>query len=378
MRSHAIIAEKLVKRFPLATGSLLRLWLGRSKRYAAFEALKGVSLRVPKGDMLGVLGRNGAGKSTLLRVLAGIYSPDEGRVQMNGDVAGLFELGGLGNNHLTGRSYAERYLTLYGVKKIHQAAIIADIQEFSELGAYFDEKIRAYSAGMTARLYFATITAVQRDIYLVDEILSVGDEHFQVKSWARMRDRLVEGASGVLVTHDWSAVIKLCRSACVLSSGALIHEGAADAVVAQYLNIPAPQPTRAEIIVPESFTARTGEPLSLSFDVVLHEKIVAELALSIEYLLLGVGWEIIALSDYTRIGTDAGRIRVRIELPELVLRAGDYTLNLFLCTPADTQGRRDTLHGFSWTYGNGLTLHVTGDAGEDIAPFPIRWAQVAA
>lgn len=368
-----IIAQALCKRFPLATGSLLRLWLGRASRSKSFTALDNVSLRVPKGEMLGVLGHNGAGKSTLLRVLAGIYSPDSGHLSVCGSLAGLFELGGLGNNHLTGRVYVERYLALYGVKKSHRAAIIDEIHMFCELGGYFDEKIRTYSAGMTARLYFSTITAIARDIYLVDEILSVGDEHFQVKSWSRMRERLAGGASGILVTHDWSAVIKLCRSACVLSAGRIVREGASDAVVADYLRLPAPESSRAEIIAPEWFTCHTNDMVGLTFDVVLHDDVEAEIALSIEYLMLGVGWEIIALSDYNAVGQHAGRYRVHITLPELALRAGEYVVNLFLAHMVD--GKREALHGFSWTYGNGIPLRVDGVAGEDIAPFPIHWME---
>lgn len=375
MVDFVIIADALCKRFPLATGSLLRLWLGRTSRSKSFTALDEVSLRVPKGAMLGVLGHNGAGKSTLLRVLAGIYSPDSGHLRVSGSLAGLFELGGLGNNHLTGRAYVERYLALYGVKKADRMAITDEIHMFCELGGYFDEKIRTYSAGMTARLYFATITAIARDIYLVDEILSVGDEHFQVKSWSRMRERLAGGASGVLVTHDWSAVIKLCRSACVLSAGRIVREGAADAVVADYLRLPAPSSPLAEIIVPASFTCHTNDRVTLAFDVVLHDEVEAELALSIEYLMLGVGWEIIALSDYHAVGKQAGRYRIHITLPELALRAGEYVVNLFLARSVD--GTREALHGFSWTYGNGIPLRVEGVAGDDIAPFPIHWMEAA-
>ncbi|MGB4101383.1 MAG: ABC transporter ATP-binding protein [Alphaproteobacteria bacterium] len=375
---YAIVARGLRKLFPLQMTSLLRLWLGQKQTFPSFAALKDVNLRVPRGEMVGVLGANGAGKSTLLRVLAGIYRPDAGQVTMDGAYAALFELGGFGNGHLTGRNYVHRFLQLYDVPVAQHAALIEEIHEFSELGSSFEETIRTYSTGMGARLYFSTATAVQRAIYLVDEILSVGDEHFRVKSWARMRQRLASGASGVLVTHDWSAVIKLCRTACVLEHGAIVREGAADKVVADYLQLPVPAPTQGRIVAPDAFHAVSGAPLRLEFDVVLTADIAAAVAVSIEYLMLGMGWEIVVLSEYLPVAQQAGTYRVCLEMPHAPLRPGDYMVSLFLCgAPDPTTGARESLHGFSWTYGNGLKLVVTGTPRDDLAPFPVVWRQEA-
>lgn len=377
--AYAIVAHQIRKLFPLHVGSLFRLWLGQERDVPCFAALQDVSLTVPRGDMVGVLGSNGAGKSTLLRVLGGIYSPDAGQVTVHGDYAALFELGGFGNGHLTGRNYVHRYLQLYNVPPERHAALIAEIQEFSELGRSFEETIRTYSSGMGARLYFSTATAVQRDIYLVDEILSVGDEHFRVKSWARMRQRLSSGASGVLVTHDWSAVIKLCRRACVLEHGKITREGPADEVVASYLQLPTPVPTMGEIIAPTEFHAAFGEPLVLTFEVKLTADLAAEVAVSIEYLILGVGWEIVVLSEFSPVADKVGTYRVRIETPHTPLQPGTYMVSLFLSGAADpVTGARHNLHGFSWTYGNGLKLIVSGAPRTDLAPFPIAWRQEAA
>ena len=375
----AIIARGLCKMFPLHMSSLLRLWLGQIRDVPSFSALKDVNLSVPRGTMVGVLGANGAGKSTLLRVLAGIYTPDAGQVTMDGDVASLFELGGFGNGHLTGRNYVHRFLQLNNVPPPLYAALMEEIMEFSELGPSFEETVRTYSTGMAARLYFSTATAVQRRIYLVDEILSVGDEHFRVKSWARMRQRLSAGASGVLVTHDWSAVIKLCRTAYVLDHGAITREGPADVVVADYLQLPAPAPVAGRIIAPKEFHAVCGAPLRLELTVQLDVDIAAELSVSIEYLVLGVGWEIVLLSEFTPVAQQAGTYRVRIDAPHTPLQPGNYMVSLFLSgAPDPATGVRQSLHGYSWTYGNGLTLVVAGTPREDLAPFPIIWRQVAA
>jgi len=375
-RSFAIVARRLRKRFPLSSARIFRIWLGFGQQLAGFEALKNVSLEVEKGEMLGVLGANGAGKSTLLRTLGGVYPPDEGYVRMHGSLAGLFELGGIGNTHMTGREYALRYMQMYGVPLQAREAMLADIADFSELGPYFDGKIRSYSAGMAARLYFATATAIRHDIYLIDEILSVGDEHFQVKSWARIRERLSSGVSGVLVTHDWSAVIKLCRRACILERGAITREGPADQTVAAYLQLPVPQSAEARIVAEMQYRAKSEAPLDLTFTVELAEDIPVEFSASIEYLLLGMGWEIVLLTEPTRIADRAGCYRVRLQAPHTPLKAGSYMLNLFL-TSTDATGVRRTLHALSWTYGNGLTLEVEGPAREDLAPFPIQWRQEA-
>ncbi len=183
----------------------------RDAKGPVIHALRDISMEVPRGKIVGILGRNGAGKSTLLRLLGQVYSPTSGHIEIFGQVAGLFELGGMGNPNLTGREYAVRYLQFMGAAKRDLDGILDDIADFSELGEAFDQRIRTYSSGMGARLYFAVATVHQHEIYLIDELLSVGDEHFQAKCWQRMRLRLLNGASGVLVTHDWTAIIKGTR-----------------------------------------------------------------------------------------------------------------------------------------------------------------------
>lgn len=375
---YAVIAERLRKSFPVNVRALIKIWLGLADSVPSHDALKGVDIRVPEGEMVGILGRNGAGKSTLLRTLAQIYPPDDGVVQVRGEVAGLFELGGFGSRHLTGRAFVRNYFDLINVPRADREKLMADIIEFSELGPYFDQRIRTYSAGMAARLYFAAATAAFKDVYLIDEILSVGDEHFQAKSWSRMRKRLTEGVSGILVTHDWSAVVRLCRTAHILEHGRLIAGGPADQVVTQYLQLPAPQSNRAEIIPPDVFHAETAAPLKLEFDVILHEDIPVDAALSVEYLTLGAGWEIILLTEYSEVGTTRGRYRISFEFPYAPLRPGEYKVAIFLTGPLDSlTGSRPILQGFSWTYGNGLKLIVSGPERSDLAPFPIKWEQVA-
>src|SRR6478735_8904152 len=178
----AITCKGVSKRFALVDhGSAWRLAFGARAGLSVFEALRDISFSVPKGQFVGVLGRNGAGKSTLLRVVGGVYSADKGRIAVKGALSGLYELGLVGNPQLTGRAYAERLLTVHGFGARQRSVMIADIHDFSELGDRYEDPVLTYSAGMTARLFFSTATAGEYDVYLLDEILAVGDKHFQAK-----------------------------------------------------------------------------------------------------------------------------------------------------------------------------------------------------
>lgn len=376
----AVLAERVSKYFPKSGRLEWRDALMGIPPERRFVALDGVSLQVPRGEVMGILGRNGAGKSTLLRVLGGVYAPDRGMVAIGGDTAGLFELGGFGNAELTGLEFAQRFLQLFGVPRAQWPELVEGVREFSELGAYFEERIRTYSAGMSARLFFAVATAVPHEIYLIDEILSVGDEHFQTKSWARMREHLANGASGVLVTHDWSAVIKLCRQSKALAGGRVVLEGRSDTVVAGYLDLAQPDAGRAKLLVePEAvFGAASEQDWVLSYEVEVLAPGPVETAVSIEALQLGVGWEPVILTEYQRVADQPGRYRVEVAIGRLPLAPGEYTLNLFLATgPDPASGARLALDARGWTYGNGVLLRVSGEATPGVAPLPLHWLDEA-
>jgi lipopolysaccharide transport system ATP-binding protein len=182
----AITCQGVSKSFVLVDGgNAWRIALVLGGKPTRFQALRKVSFDVPKGQFVGVLGRNGAGKSTLLRVIGGVYAADEGRVSISGTMSGLYELGIIGNPQLTGRQYADRVLNVHRFATRERVAMSSDIHDFSELGDRFDDPVQTYSSGMSARLFFATATAGNYEVYLLDEILSVGDQHFQAKCWRR-------------------------------------------------------------------------------------------------------------------------------------------------------------------------------------------------
>ena len=359
----ALSCERVDKSFPLA--SAVTLWdrlRGLPPGTPSVEALSDVSLDVATGQIVGVLGRNGAGKSTLLRVLGGVLEPTHGSVTRIGTVAGIFELGGFGNPHLTGREYARRYLRLVDTPTDDVPALLDDIEKFAELESALERPIRTYSSGMTARLYFATATVSRRDIYLIDELLAVGDEHFQAKCHARFRALLSEGASGVLVTHDWSAVVRLCQLAHVLERGRLAFSGASDKAIVQYLDIQRPVKTVARFVdVDRAYEAETGMDAVLAFTMELDEAEPIEMSLSIELLRIGIGWEIVLLSDWVPVAQQPGRYQAQVRIPAMPLPAGTYSLNTFLRRRSDGATAPEPRDVRSWTVGNGLTMTVTGD-----------------
>ena len=364
--THVMACLDVVKEFSLRTG--VGRWahaMGLVSAGPTHRALDGVSLEVPRGRVEGVLGRNGAGKSTLLRVLGGVYPPTRGKVTLTGDAAGLFELGGLGSPALTGRAYAERFLRFMRTDRDSRARLIDDIREFTEIGHFFDCPIRTYSAGMTARLYFATLTAMHHQIYLIDELLAVGDEHFQGRCRERIRSRLQGGASGVLVTHDWTSVLRLCERAHVLDAGKLVFSGPSNEAVVRYLDIRPPEARRARFVESspaEGRQGRCGKDLELEFNIEVLEPVRVTFNFSIEMLEVGIGWEILILGDRMEVGSEPGLYRVSVAIPGLPIRAGKYSLNTFLATPAAVSGgAAELLDIRSWTVGNALELNVSGE-----------------
>jgi lipopolysaccharide transport system ATP-binding protein len=384
-RAVGISCQGVSKSFVLTDkGSAWRLAFGAWTGLPRFEALRDVSFDVPKGQFVGILGRNGAGKSTLLRTIGGVYSPDCGRIAVNGDLSGLYELGLAGNPELTGRAYATRLLTVHGFGASARAAMIADIHEFSELGSRFDDPVRTYSAGMTGRLFFATATAGRYEVYLLDEILAVGDQHFQSKCWRRLRDRVSRGASGVLVTHDWAAIIRLCQSAHVLDHGRIVYSGPAPKAARFYLYGDHAAQTytrgiaRFAAIPAGPLTARTGHDLTLRARVAIETAADVGVVAVIERLEPIIGWETTLMSRApTPVGRAPGLYDVDVNIPTTPLEPGSYQISLTLVMPdLGRPDRRILLDGRAWLDGDGIELIVTGDRDRGFALL-VCWTVVA-
>ncbi len=184
-----------------------------------FWAVKDVSVDVPRGSMLGIIGRNGSGKSTLLRQMCGIYSPTKGRIEVRGRITALLELGAGFVPQLTGRENVYMNSAVLGIPRERTEAIMGEVAELADIGDFFDNPVETYSSGMRARLGFAVSVHLEPDILLADEIISVGDVSFSkngIKHMTRMRK---EGVTIVLVAHGLAIMERLCDQVLWLHAG---------------------------------------------------------------------------------------------------------------------------------------------------------------
>ena len=214
----------------------LKEWLsaGRKVCHREFWALRDITLSVPPGTALGVIGQNGAGKSTLLRILTGITKPSAGSFEMQGRVASLLELGTGFNAEFTGRQNILINGRLLGLSREELAERLEDIVAFAELGEFIDLPVRTYSTGMQLRLGFALAASIDPQVLLIDEILSVGDAYFQQKCAKRMRAFKEQGVTTLIATHDLGAVKSLCDAVALLHQGRVIELGKPDDVLDLY------------------------------------------------------------------------------------------------------------------------------------------------
>jgi len=199
-----------------------------------FWALRDVDLEVRRGECFGIVGPNGAGKSTLLKVVARVLSPTLGRVQVEGEVSPLLELGAGFHAELTGRENVFLNGTLLGHSRREIRERLEEILDFARVDSFIDAPLRTYSSGMVARLGFAVATAWQPEILILDETLAVGDEAFRARCYDRMGGYLKSGTTILLVSHDLSAVRSLCARAAWLERGLLRMLDRSDRVVDAY------------------------------------------------------------------------------------------------------------------------------------------------
>ena len=219
------------------TGSLKELFrdfLHRKVRVQNYVALKDVSFTVNSGEVIAIIGKNGAGKSTLLKILAQVLPPTTGKAKVTGSIAPMIELGAGFHPELTGAENVLFYSTLMGRDMKRTKSRTAAIGEWAGVTDHMDFPLRTYSSGMLARLAFATATDENADVLLIDEVLSVGDANFQMKSKARMQELINKGAAVVLVSHDMSAVRTLASKAIWLENGVVKMSGPTEQVVAAY------------------------------------------------------------------------------------------------------------------------------------------------
>ncbi len=226
-------------------GKSYRKWNGEWRRIASwffpfissFEeawVLKSINFSISAGEAVGIVGQNGAGKSTLLKLITGTIQPTEGKVQINGSVSAILELGMGFNPDLTGRQNAIHSAGLMGYSPNEIEMVMPDIEDFSEIGDYFDKPVRTYSSGMQMRVAFSVATAFKPDILIIDEVMSVGDAYFQHKSFEKIREFRRQGTTLLMVSHDKGAIQSVCNRAILIDAGSFKMDGPPELVMDLY------------------------------------------------------------------------------------------------------------------------------------------------
>jgi ABC-type polysaccharide/polyol phosphate transport system ATPase subunit len=233
-------AERLAKRFKIYETSAARLadWLHLpiGPRYREFWALRDISFDLERGECLGIIGPNGAGKTTLLKLLTGVLTPTSGRLETHGRVLSLLELGSDFKPELTGRQNADESLRLLASStNPERATLLDEIEAFSELGDFFDRPVKMYSSGMFVRLAFSLFSAMEPDIFLVDEALTVGDLRFSGKALARIRRMRERGTTLLFVSHNLDVVKQLCSRVIWVHGGLVQQDGPPADVTSSYI-----------------------------------------------------------------------------------------------------------------------------------------------
>lgn len=203
----------------------------RKKLADSFLALDDVNFEIEEGEAVALLGFNGSGKSTLLKLISGVMRPDSGTIRTRGRVAGLIEVGAGFHPDLTGRENVFLNGAILGMDEAVIERRFDEIVAFSEIERFIDTEVKFYSSGMFLRLAFAVAVHTDPEVFLVDEILAVGDEPFQRKCLVRIRELIAEGRTLVVVSHDLDMVSGLCARGIVLESGRLVADGPSDDAV---------------------------------------------------------------------------------------------------------------------------------------------------
>jgi lipopolysaccharide transport system ATP-binding protein len=215
-------------------GSLGNLFSSKSPSFQDFWALKDVSFDIQKGDVVGIIGKNGAGKSTLLKILSQITKPSKGRIETNGRIASLLEVGTGFHPELTGRENIYLNGTILGMTRKEVKAKFDEIVEFSGVEKFIDTPVKHYSSGMYVRLAFAVAAHLEPEILIIDEVLAVGDAEFQKKCLGKMQDVANHGRTVLFVSHNMASVKALCNKGILLVAGQKVFEGTAIETIEKY------------------------------------------------------------------------------------------------------------------------------------------------
>jgi ABC-2 type transport system ATP-binding protein len=322
-------------------GMLISRFRGSHQSYETQQALNGVTFDIKKGEFYGIVGRNGSGKSTLLKMLAGIYTPTEGAITVNGKLTPFIELGVGFSPELSGRENVYLNGALLGFNRKDMDGMYDDIVAFAELERFMDQKLKNYSSGMQVRLAFSIAIRAQTDILLLDEVLAVGDAAFQQKCFNYFEELRQQKKTVVFVSHDMTSVNRFCSRAVYIKNGVLIHEGSPEEVADLYtadnvasmndvhetrddlpeeyaVETKISSQTKTELILDVSYRSKTDEPLYVAFSILRDGLDFAQLTTPLDKKLVG-----------------KGTVSYRLDITRL--NAGVYEMPAILCVQ---EGRR--------------------------------------
>lgn len=212
------------------------LCLTKKNYHNEYYALNNISFNIEKGEILGILGTNGSGKSTLLKIITGVLSPSEGEITTNGSISALLELGAGFNPEYTGTENIYLYGTMMGKSREEIDSEVKGILDFADIGDFIYQPVKTYSSGMFARLAFSVAINVNPDILIVDEILSVGDQKFQIKCLKKMKEMMNNGTTVLFVAHDITVIKRFCTKVVWLDKGKVIDIGDVDRITDNYMD----------------------------------------------------------------------------------------------------------------------------------------------
>lgn len=352
----AIEAQQLSKVYRIYTNPKDRLkeflWRGRRTYHQEFWALRDVSLQLPVGSTLGLIGDNGAGKSTLLQLVAGVLRPTSGQVTTRGRVSTILELGTGFNPEFTGRENAMMSGAIMGIPPREMERLFPEIVDFAEIGDFIDRPVKMYSSGMYVRLAFAVVTSVDPDVLIIDEALSVGDQYFQKRCFDRIETFRKAGKTILFCSHDLYYIGMICDRVIWLKGGKIEKAGEAQQVVGAYENYlreresPSSTPI-APVHDPTIFPWIENVRLTKGNGVDACEQFMMgdDLAVTVSFQVpepptsvhIGIGIDRNDGVQCFATGTHAATVtpptesgRVRLHVPRLPLMSGEYALTVFL------------------------------------------------
>ena len=238
---YSIVVKNMTKNFkvyydkPKTLKERLVFW--KNNKVERRVVLDNINLNIKKGETVALIGTNGSGKSTLLKLMTKIIYPNKGTIKTRGKLTSLLELGAGFHEDFTGRENIYFNASIFGLTRSEIDAKIDDIIEFSELKEFIDNPIRTYSSGMYMRLAFSVAINVDADILLIDEILAVGDQHFQDKCFEKLAELKNSNKTIVIVSHDLQSIKKLCNRAIWIKNGVVELDGKTDQVIKEYLKV---------------------------------------------------------------------------------------------------------------------------------------------